>query len=287
MKTITGNTTTHLRFPASGTDRHDWRAFVKMSGHVADTFEKLQEIVAYIGYYNPGFEIFLRAQSREHLLNDGIPSIFPSIYRLRDGNHITQRALSGRLAALADVEERLLSALESDQVLPGRMALVRHQEARWALLQHYRVCHTPLVDVTRSTRVVASFALPESDLTVAPEHDRVIYICGTPYLTGNFTHNFADNLRLLNLRHALSFKAHRPHEQEGYLIGSLYDWQKATEFHNLAVRVMAKVVVPAAVCTNLESFWGAYNRIPTSILLPEVDPMKRWLTEHGLIPDSV
>jgi hypothetical protein len=110
-----------------------------------------------------------------------------------------------------------------------------------------------------------------------------------PYQTGNITHNFVDNMQILNLQNVLGHNALRPHEQEGYLVGSLLGWDKPGRSNNLAVRLLGKVRILLAGMTDTADFWGDYDSIPNHILLPPAsdDPYRRWLERNGLQPDSV
>lgn len=287
MKPIFGKTSTHLNFARSVAREHRWKTLSKTVGLEVKTFRKLQDVVAYLGYNNPGFEIFLRAQSRDYVDDDGVSALYPSLYRNTPSNNvISVGSLNAKTGALQSKEAALSAALSADQHLPGRKSLLQHREARWALLQHYRCCHTPLVDVTRSTRVAASFVVPARG-TAAGNDDAYIYVVGLPYQTGNITHSYTENLRVLNLRNVLGHPALRPHEQEGYLAGSLYTWEEPHYSHNLAVRLLGKLRIPLSGMGDAAEFWGAYDPIPQGILLPANDRMRNWLEDKGLGPDSV
>ena len=41
----------------------------------------------------------------------------------------------------------------------GASSVFNSLHVRWALLQHYNICDTPLVDITQSLHVASSFAL--------------------------------------------------------------------------------------------------------------------------------
>ena len=117
--------------------------------------------------------------------------------------------------------------------------------------------------------------------------DAFIYVVGMPYQSGNITHSYTDNTRILNLRNVLGHIALRPHEQEGYLAGSLYTWDEPHVSHNVAVRLLGKLRIPLSGMNDAAEFWGAYDPIPQGVLLPTNDRMRKWLSDKGLQPDSV
>jgi hypothetical protein len=287
MKLITGKTTTHLNYARSEARLHKFKKLAGSVGLEVKSFRALQDAVAYLGYNNPGFDIFLRAQGSDYLGPDQVSALYPSIYRNGPTNAVLPQAtLDARVQVLRAKEDALVTAVKADGGLKGRTSLLQHEESRWALLQHYRCCATPLVDLTRNTRVAASFVVgPRGG--PAGDKDAYIYVVGLPYQTGNITHSFNDNLRILNLRNVLGHLALRPHEQEGYLAGSLYTWDKAHWSHNIAVRLLGKLRIPLSAMADAAAFWGAYDPIPDGILLPKNDRMRKWLEDKGLQPDSV
>jgi hypothetical protein len=84
---------------------------------------------------------------------------------------------------------------------------------RWSILQHYEICATPLLDVTQSLRVAASFA---SERTTA---EAFIFVLGVPNLSGAVTANAETGIQIVRLTSVCPPNAKRPHVQEGYLLG--------------------------------------------------------------------
>lgn len=279
------------------------KAVAQAEGLEVRTFADLQRAVAELAYYNPEWEIMLRGQAADYRISSVTPedgsesALFPSLYR-RFGRP------PKRSFDLTEFQSRLnLVRSSSDTVrlnaegtnVRGLASLRQHEEARWALLQHYRVCETPLADLTRNARVAASFAIAKGDEAT---EDAFVYVFAIPYLRGHITHDFAENIRVLNLRSLLPSSALRPHEQEGYLVGSLHSWDTVTEFrgeagnvnddHSLVGRLIGKLRIPVEVIAEGgRSFWGQHGGIPTSVLVPEEDPMKGILFEWGLQADQV
>jgi len=95
----------------------------------------------------------------------------------------------------------------------GRQRVARERLLRWSILQHYEVCATPLLDVTHSLRIAASFA------SLAGGNQVFLYVVAVPNLSGAITANAEGGLQVVRLASVCPPAAIRPHIQEGYLIG--------------------------------------------------------------------
>src|SRR5206468_364868 len=113
--------------------------------------------------------------------------------------------------------------------LLGVKRLKRHRVLRWAILQHYEVCLTPLLDVTHSLRIAASFA------SINMPDKVYLFVLGVPNLSGAVTASAESGLQIIRLSSVCPPSAVRPHIQEGYLLGEYPEMaefeQKANYFH--------------------------------------------------------
>jgi hypothetical protein len=121
--------------------------------------------------------------------------------------------MARRFSDLTTAETMLVERYARDRFL-GVERLRRHRILRWAILQHYEVCSTPLLDVTQSLRIAASFASLQNDYTNA-----FIYVFAVPNIGGAVTASSEANLQIVRLSSACPPEAVRPHLQEGYLLG--------------------------------------------------------------------
>ena len=96
----------------------------------------------------------------------------------------------------------------------GKTRITRHRILRWAIIQHYEITKTPLLDVTHSLRVAASFATLDSDAS-----SPTLYVFGVPSLGGSITASAEHDLQVMRLSTICPPSARRPHYQEGYLLG--------------------------------------------------------------------
>nr|QIG97580.1 FRG domain-containing protein [Bradyrhizobium sp. 6(2017)] len=83
-------------------------------------------------------------------------SLKPTLFRGGRGNP-DSATLVARFATMTRAEQILIAEYAKAKLL-GLERLKRHRILRWSILQHYEVCTTPLLDVTHSIRIAASFA---------------------------------------------------------------------------------------------------------------------------------
>ena len=154
----------------------------------------------------------------------------------------------------------------------GRDRVTRSRILQWAIIQHYEICETPLLDVTHSLRVAASFATLNGSL--AP----VLYVLAAPYLGGTISASSEQGIQTIKLSSICPPDARRPHFQEGYLLGeypeltSLHQKQRYKHFEiDFGLRLLAKFHLKPDV------FWnGEHRPIPQAALFPNAtDPLFR------------
>ena len=157
--------------------------------------------------------------------------------------------------------------LNTEEEKEAKRTLDRNKELAWAILQHYKKCDTPYLDLTHSLRVAASFATNNSK-------SGYIYVIGMPYPYGTISHFIDQDMVLIHLQSACHHTAKRPHFQEGWLAGSYYlnkDCLKSNQ--NFSRRLIAKFHID-----DTESFWSnEFPRIPKKSLLPEDDKKFSWV----------
>ena len=184
-------------------------AIRKDVGCTVDNYLDLAEKVARIQYHNPDFVFLYRGQGRDHIWR-GASTLKPSIFRLENSKLPTPAVLRRRFDLLRRAEALLV---EHYPLKEGSKKIRRQRLLRWAVLQHYAICDTPLLDVTHSLRVAVSFAAYKN-----PE-DAFIYMLGLPNLGASVTASVEAGLQIVRLSSACPPEARRPHLQEGYLIG--------------------------------------------------------------------
>ena len=151
----------------------------------------------------------------------------------------------------------------------GSDRIRRYRLIRWAILQHYEVCETPLLDVTTSIRIAASFA----SLGETPE--AFIYALGVPNLSGAITASAEASVTIVRLSSVCPPEAVRPHVQEGYLLGEYPEigtWDQKRQYENYETDFGLRLI--AKFRFNPRSFWNAdtnFPRVPHLALYPSKD----------------
>jgi len=250
---------------ANGGERRSVRDILEGPHTRVRSFSQLVRRVAELSYHNPEHVLFYRGQPREYTkkAKDGtkVPSFYPTIFR-SPGRPLTKDELARRYSALDNASERLLDCF-AEEGFTGHAKLRKFPELAWSILQHYEVCATPLLDVTHSLRVAASFALNTGD------SDGYLYVFGLPHPNGSIT--YSADLETINIR-LLSIcppEAQRPYFQEGFLVGSMPVRQAKREPSlDVGRRIMAKFVL------TRETFWTEdFSHIPDAALYPTHDKM--------------
>jgi len=228
-----------------------------------DTFSDLVKHVAYISYHNPEFSLFFRAQDEDYRTRDGSSSLYPSIYRSLPTTS-RHNSLTNRFNTLQRAEEALAAQFVTQRFL-GRAKIEKFREVRWALLQHYSVCRTPLLDVTHSLRVACSFAMD------AGEDQAYVFVLGFPHVSGSISYSVEEELLNVKLLSICPPRAIRPYFQEGFLVGSFPSSEVTrSEQLDVARRLIAKFRL------NITTFADRnFTPIPHETLYPSNDQMKR------------
>jgi hypothetical protein len=187
------------------TKKPETNKFVRASKPLrVSSFIELVELIAKIAYRNRDYELFYRGQSQEYLNKDNESTILPSICRKDYPDWDAFSKLDGFVQALQEKEFRF----EHDETFN------QFNEVKWAILQHYEVCSTPLLDLTRSLRVACSFALEKTN------QNGILYVFGLPYVHGSISFYVEAEFINLKLSAICPPQALRPQFQEGFLAGT-------------------------------------------------------------------
>ncbi len=182
-------------------------------GHRVQTYFELAKKVAELQYPNRDYILLFRGQRTDHKTSKHNSTLKPTLFRLNGKKLPTSKTLEKRFAFLRRAEIGLVDRYAKAGFI-GIERLKRHRILRWAILQHYEVCPTPLLDVTHSLRIAASFASRQ-----AGSGDVFVFVLGVPNLGGAVTASSEASLQVVRLSSACPPDAVRPHVQEGYLLG--------------------------------------------------------------------
>ena len=215
MKTIGGSEIFAFVGGAKGIRRTTNGRVRQGDGHRVSSFEELAAKVAELQFMNWDYVLMFRGQSGDHRNRSNATSLKPTLFRSRKGEKTNpdERLLSRRFSRLDAAEQRLASRY----AFLGKDRVTRHRILRWAILQHYEICDTPLLDVTHSLRIAASFA------SLGNSETAYVFVLGVPNLSGAVTASAEAGLQIVRLASVCPPDAKRPHIQEGYLLGEYPD----------------------------------------------------------------
>jgi hypothetical protein len=184
----------------------------KLDSHRVNSYLELATKIAELQYVNRHLVLLFRGQSEDHRNRKKNTTLRPSILRPDSSNRLSKKTVIERFKDLKRAESHLVKFFPKDESI-GIGRLKRNQIIRWSILQHYEVCPTPLLDVTHSLRIAASFATDNADNLA------YILVLGVPNLGGAITASVESGLQIIRLSSVCPPIALRPHIQEGYLLG--------------------------------------------------------------------
>ncbi len=233
------------------------------AGFRVKDYADLATKVAALSFFNPSFELLFRGQNHDHKNLKTKTSLLPSIFRAR--GYFTRGMAKRRFKKLRDAERQFSARAK----FKGATRVRRYRLLQWAIIQHYEICATPLLDLTHSLRVACSF----SKLDHEPD-DTFLYVIGLPYLSGCITTSGDQGLLALRLTSVCPPRARRPHFQEGYLVGEYPEAELmarkkyAKDEWDFGRRLICKFVIPP-----FAQFWrNGFDEIPREALRPPNDP---------------
>lgn len=214
METIGSNSLWSLLSRSEKADSTRCLQVRKGGGYLVRSYLELARKVALLQFRNRDHVLLFRGQASDYKNNSDNTTIKPTILRSTAPRKVpSENTLRARFETLQECEERLTEAYARYKFV-GFSRLRRHQILRWSIVQHYEVCETPLLDVTQSLRVAASFASASSE-----EDDAFLMVLGVPNISGAVTASDEAGLQIVRLASACPPDALRPHIQEGFLLG--------------------------------------------------------------------
>jgi hypothetical protein len=186
-------------------------------GHFVRSYLELATKVAELQFRNREQVLMFRGQAADYKNQKKHTTLKPSLFRPgADGKNPDVGLLTRRFTKLQQAERELRLLYKGKELL-GVERLKRQRVLRWAILQHYEVCPTPLLDVTHSLRIGASFGSYAGANT--PANEAFVFVLGVPNLSGAITASAEAGLQIVRLSSVCPPVAVRPHIQEGYLLG--------------------------------------------------------------------
>ena len=179
--------------------------------------------IAALQFHNRDFVLMFRGQSGDFKNRAKNTTLKPTLLRGSSNSLLPSAAIIGDRFDVLKRAERLLVREYRRRKLVGIQRLERQQILRWSILQHYEICATPLLDVSQSLRVAASFASHHTEET------GYVFVLGVPQVSGAITANAEAGIQMVRLASVCPPSAVRPHVQEGFLLGEYPDFSSAEQ----------------------------------------------------------
>ena len=235
-------------------------------GHPVNSYVDLLTKVASLSYHNPRFQLLFRGQKADYKMGGSANTsdLYPSILRqLVHRKNERRNALDHEYELLANAEQLLTEHIR-------RRDLIENQIVRWAILQHYEVCKTPLLDVTASLQSALTFA-------ISGHNEGWLYVLAFPQLAGGVSVSVESKTQVINLSQICPPEALRPHFQQGLLASDYPEIRSREQSHgqrglrgnNFSARLLTKFKLQNCHAWTSEGFVPT----PDKLLFPNaIDP---------------
>ncbi len=225
-------------------------------GHAVNSYRELATKIAELQFFNRDHLLLFRGEGKDRQNQRKRTSLKPRLFRPDCGKRGNPgpAVLKARLNRLR-CGERLLVAGFEERKCPGWQRVRRQRILQWSILQHYQVCDTPLLDVTHSLRIAASFA--SLDAEPYADHEAFVFVLGIPNLSGAITTSVELGIQIVRLASVCPPQALRPHIQEGYLIGEypeMGDYEQQSQYKPHEIDFGRRLV--AKFRFDPHSFWN-------------------------------
>jgi hypothetical protein len=270
--------------------RESSAAIARRPATQVSSFVELVSLIAFLSVMNKRLVLLFRGQRQDFPLR---PTLFRDTWKsplAPDSERVPLAdARMHYWAALTSVESIVMRVLERHGV-PRWRHLKAYREARWAVIQHYELWPTPLLDLTSSLRVAASFAFGCDPN--APEG--FLYVLGVSRVRGDLM-DLAEarldpaggdrpereaGVLAIRLNSVCPPSALRPHLQEGVLIGPYPSLLRDSV--EPAGDIGSKLVAKLKLINSRSGFWSTpdYPIHSVESLLPSgaLDPLQAELS---------
>lgn len=235
-----------------------------------ESFQKLMEICSSIAFFNHEHIILFRGQSLD------TDKILPRIYRNFSGD-----SFEIRKSQLEEKSQKLIEVLRVRRKRFHGTYLMEFPFFKWAILQHYECCDTPLLDITQSLHIACSFAQ-----SAALKYDRnstecFVYALAFPWPQDHFSRK--EDMGLIRLLNYCPPKAKRPYFQQAYIASPFISEEDINNSSpkdcDFSPRIVAKFSIPVHC-----AFWDDnLLPFPQSLLYPKDDLFEKELIKSDIL----
>lgn len=238
-----------------------------------NNFTDLMDLVAFLAVMNKNHTLLFRGQTCNI-------SPLPTLLRARWAPPGVDQGITFDLDGARDhywkqleLVGDLIYPVLRDEGLPRWRHMKCRSYARWAVIQHYELWPTPVLDFTTSLRIAASFAFGLRKHAA----NGYLYIFCTSRLRSDLMNlpsrvdnEPAESLLAFRLNSVCPPKARRPHLQDGALI-SAYPMDNSSDLKSTNSSLLSNLVAKVEL-TNNGHFWSDEFPIHNKAsLLPDIE----------------
>ena len=213
------------------------------SWHVSN-WDELRLAVSFLTLMNKRSVLYFRGQGSH--FDECLPVLFRSNWTLAGKTYpLTPNNRGKYYAATRELQDQVF-AVAAEVGTPRYYMLEHYPPAAAAILQHYELWPTHMIDVTRSLPIALTFSTANG----SPD-STYLYAFALPDLRGSITADMDQHVSISRLEAICPPSAKRPHHQDAYLVGRVpeppgdchpgqkrwNDWQRGS---NLMYRLAAK-----------------------------------------------
>lgn len=252
--------------------REDWEVH---------SFSELLGCVAFLTSMNKRLTLFFRGQTSDEW--EPLPMLFRSEWRCFESKRTFAIGENRQRywEELPRIGERVFRICEDKALgLPRRLGLRDIREVQWAVIQHYEIWPTPLIDITSSLRMAASFAMDHCSSEGRERRVGFVYVVGMPESTGSITFDIDQHVCLARLQSCCPPVALRPHFQEGFLVGR-FPINSMNDLHLVEKSSLLRRLVAKFKLIDMGNFWDEnFPIIGHEAVCPKDDPLESRLREE-------
>jgi hypothetical protein len=164
---------------------------LKDSGHPVASFQELNSKVMELAFYNQNQIFLFKGDQFESGYKFQNTILKPSMFRpLKE--RLPSSRLVKRFNLLSEAEFKFIE-LYKESCLPNYENLIKNKLKIWSLLEHLKICSTPLLEVSDSLHMAATLASRSVHL------NGVIYILEVPRLDSGITYSHSGELQIVSM----------------------------------------------------------------------------------------
>lgn len=221
----------------------------------AKSYDELIEYISFLTCMNKRLVLYYRGQT---IQDTPTPTIFRDFWHSPYGTKIKIPSPYIYWKELPSIGKEVCEICNKVGVpRPRTIELIR--EAQMAIIQHYNLWPTPLLDITQNLRMATTVALTENRC------EGFLFVFGLPNTTASVSYDVDQHIVLARLESVCPPSARRPHIQNGFLVGRhpLYDLRPDHDLnanpnlHNMNRRLVACIRLINEPSDNNKhgSFW--------------------------------